>query len=173
MSLRRLWFYPHCSVWLFQACSICATAHLMCHAPIDQVEEDHGIYGTALKVTHPFNHPPPLQLTTKTLFLIYLLIVSQDFQFPVLPSFSDSNLLMVFCSKSLGQIHHPKQLADIYCMPRSWKIPKFQLLRKISYQCQDERVRQFFLNDCLYLLLPGCDVALLLKESNRVPCFLE
>ena len=26
----------------------------------------------------------------------------------------------------------------------------------------------FFLNDCLYLLLPGCDVALLLKESNRV-----
>ena len=40
MSLRRLWFYPHCSVWLFQACSVCATAHLMCHAPIDQVEEE-------------------------------------------------------------------------------------------------------------------------------------
>ena len=105
VSLGRLWFYPHCSVWLFQACSVCATAHLMCHAPIDQVEEDHGIYGTALKVTHPFNHPPPLQLTTKTLFLIHLLIVSQDFQFPVLPSFSDSNLLMVFCSKSLGKIY--------------------------------------------------------------------
>ena len=124
--------------------------------------------------TRPPPTPPPPQLTTSTrsLFLIYLLIVSQDFQFPVLPSFSNSNL-MVFCSKSLGQIHHPKQLADIYCMPRSWKIPKFQLLRKISYQCQDERVRQFFLNDCLYLLLPGCDVALLLKESNRVPCFLE
>ena len=26
----------------------------------------------------------------------------------------------------------------------------------------------FFFYDCLYLLLPGCDVALLLKESNRV-----
>ena len=81
--------------WLFQACSVCATAHVKSHAAIHQVEEDNGIYGTALKVTHPT--PPPLQLTTRPLFLIYLLMVSQDFQFPVLPSFSDSNLQMVFC----------------------------------------------------------------------------
>ena len=103
VSLGRLCFYPHCSHWLFQACSVCATAHVKSRAAIHQVEEDYGIYGTALKVTHPT--PPPLQLTTRPLFLIYFLIVSQDFQFPVLPSFSDSNLLMVFCSKSLGQIH--------------------------------------------------------------------
>ena len=85
VSLGRLWFYPHCSHWLFQASSVCATAHVKSHAAIHQVEEDNGIYGTALKVTHPT--PTPLQLTTRPLFLIYLLMVSQDFQFPVLPSF--------------------------------------------------------------------------------------
>ena len=40
-----------------------------------------------------------------------------------------------------------EELADIYCMPHSWKIPKFQPLLKISLHCQDERVREFFLND--------------------------
>ena len=50
MSLGRLWFYPHGSHWLFQACSVCATAHVKSHAAMHQVEEDHGIYGTALKV---------------------------------------------------------------------------------------------------------------------------
>ena len=59
MSLGRLWFYPHCSHWLFQACSVCATAHVKSHAAIHQVEEDNGIYGTALKVTHPTPPPPP------------------------------------------------------------------------------------------------------------------
>ena len=53
VSLGRLCFYPHSSHCLFQACSVCATAHVKFHAAIDQVEEDHGIYGTALKVTHP------------------------------------------------------------------------------------------------------------------------
>ena len=56
VSLGRLCFYPHCSHWLFHACSVCATAHVKSHAAIDQVEKDHGIYETALKVTH---HTPP------------------------------------------------------------------------------------------------------------------
>ena len=34
-------FYPHCCVWLLQACSVCATADLDSHAPIDHVEEDY------------------------------------------------------------------------------------------------------------------------------------
>ena len=40
-----------------------------------------------------------------------------------------------------------EELAVICCMPHSWKIPKFQPLLKISLHCQDERVREFFLND--------------------------
>ena len=61
-ELRTPWLYPLCSDWLFQACSVCETAHVKSRAPIDRVEEDYGIYGTVLKVTHPFNHPPPNSL---------------------------------------------------------------------------------------------------------------
>ena len=50
-------------------------------------------------------------------------------------------------SRTACQKNKTEELADIYCMPHSWKIPKFQLLRKISLHCQDERVREFFLND--------------------------
>ena len=35
-------------------------------------------------------------------------------------------------SRTACQKNKTEELADIYCMPRSWKIPKFQLLRKIS-----------------------------------------
>ena len=96
VSLGRLWFYTHGSHWLFQAYSVCATAHVKSHAAMDQVEEDHGIYGTASKVIHPTPPPPPPTHHETSISRISQ-IVSQDFQFPVLPSFSDSNLLVVFC----------------------------------------------------------------------------
>ena len=35
-------------------------------------------------------------------------------------------------SRTACQKNKTEELADIYCMPRSSKIPKFQLLRKIS-----------------------------------------
>ena len=50
-------------------------------------------------------------------------------------------------SRTACQKNKTEELADIYCMPHSWKIPKFQPLLKISLHCQDERVREFFLND--------------------------
>ena len=48
---------------------------------------------------------PPPQLTMRPLYLLDLLKISSDFQFPVLPSFPASILRMVFCQKSLSQLH--------------------------------------------------------------------
>ena len=72
VSLGRLWFYPHSSYLMFQACSVCATAHVKSHAAINQVEEDHGIYGTALKVTHPTPNPPPPSNSPRGLYFSYI-----------------------------------------------------------------------------------------------------
>ena len=36
-ELRTPWLYPLCSDWLFQACSVCETAHVKSRAPIDRV----------------------------------------------------------------------------------------------------------------------------------------